>query len=277
MHRREPGGHGPGRQRGSSQIARRDGLPDDDELAVAALVALALRLSRTLPGRQPAAARRPVARRRLPRQQRRRRAPRAVRLRRSGRVFRQALRMDPALDIARVNLAIALFYAGPERCRAAGGGRERAAATGAAGALLLGLVAQGPGIGWTRRSRAFDECWSSIQPTRAAGQPRADPAAAAAVYAEAIAAVREALAAEPFNVTAAYGLATALTRSGNAEEAGEAMERFESLRDSAYGVTYAPVSGAGTVRGSDRLDRRRAGACDRSPPAVTFARQRRPR
>src|SRR6185436_3583301 len=56
---------------------------------------------------------------------------------------------------------------------------------------------------------------------------------------QAIALFKDALAAEPFNVTAAYGLATALLRAGQATEGQAAMQQFEKLRDSAYGVTYA--------------------------------------
>jgi predicted Zn-dependent protease len=56
--------------------------------------------------------------------------------------------------------------------------------------------------------------------------------------AQALVLFKEALAAEPYNVTAAYGLATALLRGGQAAEGGDAMKRFQSLRDSAYGVTY---------------------------------------
>ena len=50
---------------------------------------------------------------------------------------------------------------------------------------------------------------------------------------------QEALTAEPYNVTAAYSAALALTRAGKADEGRQAMQAFESLRDSVYGVTYA--------------------------------------
>ena len=62
--------------------------------------------------------------------------------------------------------------------------------------------------------------------------------------------LREAIAAEPFNVTAAYNLATALTRSGAQEEGRAAMAQFQTLRDSAYGTTYAQtyLRRAGTRR-----------------------------
>ena len=58
-------------------------------------------------------------------------------------------------------------------------------------------------------------------------------------FADAITLLREALAAEPYNVTAAYSLATALTRAGAQDEGRQAMQRFQTLRDSTYGVTYA--------------------------------------
>src|SRR5205085_2712129 len=56
---------------------------------------------------------------------------------------------------------------------------------------------------------------------------------------QAIERFRAAAAAEPYNVTAAYGLATALVRAGQSVEGQAAMQRFQTLRDSAYGVTYA--------------------------------------
>ena len=53
-------------------------------------------------------------------------------------------------------------------------------------------------------------------------------------FEEAAAAFRVALAAEPYNVSAAYNLGVALTRAGKREEGQEAMARFQKLRDSAY-------------------------------------------
>ncbi len=58
-------------------------------------------------------------------------------------------------------------------------------------------------------------------------------------YEEALRLFQDALTAEPYNVTAAYNAALALTRAGRAEEGRQAMRRFESLRDSIYGVTYS--------------------------------------
>ena len=57
-------------------------------------------------------------------------------------------------------------------------------------------------------------------------------------YAKAIEVLRAAAAAEPYNATAAYGLATALTRS-NDPGARAAMDRFQALRNTGYAITYS--------------------------------------
>ena len=56
---------------------------------------------------------------------------------------------------------------------------------------------------------------------------------------EAIKLLRPAVEAEPFNATAAYGLATALVRSGAADEGRAAMDKFQKLRESGYAVTFS--------------------------------------
>ena len=56
---------------------------------------------------------------------------------------------------------------------------------------------------------------------------------------EAVQLFRDASSAEPYNATAAYNLATALTRAGQTDAGQQAMRRFQTLRDSAYAVTYA--------------------------------------
>ena len=153
--------------------------------------------------------------------------------------FRAALSRDQQLDIARVNLALALFYAGQEE--------EAAAASRAAVERLpdlpqahyvIGLIARAQGrlddaIAAFRRVLELDpsDTGSRVNLGQILLQQRK--------YPDAITLFREALAAEPFNVTAAYGLATAVTRSGDPGGGREEMQRFETLRDSAYGVTYA--------------------------------------
>jgi tetratricopeptide (TPR) repeat protein len=56
-------------------------------------------------------------------------------------------------------------------------------------------------------------------------------------YEQAIGAFRRALDAEPYNATAAYSLATALNRSGNAAEGQKMFARFQELRNSGYATT----------------------------------------
>ncbi len=153
--------------------------------------------------------------------------------------FRGALSRDQQLDIARVNLALALFYAGQEE--------EAAAAARAAierlpnvpqAHYVSGLIARAQGrlddaIAAFRRVLELDpsDTGSRVNLGQILVQQRQYPGA--------IQLFKEALAGEPFNVTAAYGLATAATRSGEPGGGREEMKRFEALRDSAYGVTYA--------------------------------------
>jgi len=153
--------------------------------------------------------------------------------------FRAALEQDATLAIARLNLGIALFYAGQhdaatgelERGREAL--RERPHAD-----YVLGLIA--------RAANRQDDAFAAF--TRAQKIDAADAGIAINLgqlhlqqrrYTEALAAFRVAEAAEPYNATAAYGLATALIRSGAADEGKAAMARFEKLRESTYATTFS--------------------------------------
>jgi tetratricopeptide (TPR) repeat protein len=155
------------------------------------------------------------------------------------RSFREALQLAPDLHIARLNLAIALLYAGraAEAEAEARSAAERLPDTPSAH-YVLGLAA-----------RAGDRTDEAIA---AFGRVlQLDPADAGTKvqlgqlhlqqrrYDEAVRLFQEALATEPYNVTAAYNAALALSRAGRAEEGRLAMQRFEALRDSAYGVTYS--------------------------------------
>ena len=153
--------------------------------------------------------------------------------------FQRALELYPGLHIAQLNAAVALFYAGkPDEALKA--------ARDAAGRLpalphphyVIGLAARANGqVG--DAATAFDAVL------------RMDPSDAGSLinlgqiqlqqrqFTEAIASFKRALTAEAFNATAAYGLATALTRSGPAEEAARTMKQFETLRDAPYAVTYS--------------------------------------
>ncbi len=152
--------------------------------------------------------------------------------------FREALKLEPQLNIAQLNLAIALFYAGQLDA-------ALNAATTAAEVLpdlphpryVIGLA--------TRAQGRLDDAASAFR--RVLQMDATDVGSRVNLgqlqvqhrqYAEAAALFREALAAEPFNVTAAYGLATALSRSGDIGAAA-VMKTFESLREAPYGVTYS--------------------------------------
>ena len=153
--------------------------------------------------------------------------------------FRQALQIDAGLDIARLNLALALFYGndGDGALREAGAAAARMPDSPQVH-YLLGLLARSQNrtedaITEFRRvlQRDPDDVGSKVNLGQVYLQERN--------YDAALALLREALAAEPFNVTAAYALATSLVRSGAQADGQAAMERFQTLRDSAYGNTYA--------------------------------------
>jgi Tfp pilus assembly protein PilF len=150
--------------------------------------------------------------------------------------FREALKIDPSLAIARANLAIALFNV-PDLA-----GAEREARAGAPVLpdapqphYILGLVARG--------QNRVDEAEAAFKKVLAL-----DPSDVGArvnlgqlylqarKYPEAVAEFRAAVAAEPYNATAIYNLGLALTRSGQAEEGQKMLERFRVLREGGYGT-----------------------------------------
>ncbi len=153
--------------------------------------------------------------------------------------FRGALRIDASLAAVRFNLALALIYDGHAD---AADVEAKAAETAMPGspqpAYVRGLIARA--LNRTEDAIAAFKRVLVIDPQDAGANVNL-----AQVYMQqrdttrAIELFQRAFAAEPFNVTAAYGLATALVRAGQRAEAQTAMERFQTLRDSAYGVTYA--------------------------------------
>lgn len=157
----------------------------------------------------------------------------------AARSFRTSLKVHPSLDIARLNLAIALFYGG----KAADAATEvRAAVERLPNApqahYVLGLIARGEDS-LDGATAAFERVLN-IDPADAGAKVNLGQIALQQrQFERALPLFREALTAEPYNVTAAYSIALALTRSGKAEEGRKAMQHFDTLRDSAYGVTYS--------------------------------------
>ena len=153
--------------------------------------------------------------------------------------FARALGRDPTLGLARVNHGIALFYAGKPDAAIAELEKARALVRDRPHAdYVLGLI--------LRATDRADEALAAFQRVREADA--GDPGTAINIgqillqqrkYPEALEAFRTATAAEPYNATAAYGLATALLRSGAADEGKTAMAHFERLRESSYATTFS--------------------------------------
>lgn len=185
--------------------------------------------------------------------------------------FKNALKIDPKLNLAHINLAIALFNV-PDLPAAQ---REaQVAATLAAGApqplYILGLIAKlqtrlDDALPAFQRVLKIDpnDVGANINVGQIYSQQRK--------YPEAIAAFRLALTAEPYNATALYSLGQALMRSGQREEGQSVTERFKQLRE----------RGSATTIGNNYLEQGRyaeaiastgaeAELVDRGIPSVTF-------
>jgi tetratricopeptide (TPR) repeat protein len=153
--------------------------------------------------------------------------------------FRQALRIDSALAIAKLDLALAQLYAGS---------LDEAAINASAAVVVLpqsphvhfvaGLVSRAAGR--TAEAVASFERVLEIDPQDVGSHIQlAQIHAAERRYREATALFEAALSREPFNATAAYGLATALIRGGQRAEGEAAMARFQALRDNPAAITYS--------------------------------------
>ena len=154
--------------------------------------------------------------------------------------FRRALQIEPKLNLAQINLSIALFNL-PDLPAAS---REaQAATTLATGApqpnYILGLIAKmqnrtAEAVAQFQRVLQVDpnDVGTNINLGQIYSQQRK--------YPEAIAAFRLALAAEPYNATALYNLGQALMRSGQREEGIQATTRFQDLRQRGSATTLGP-------------------------------------
>ena len=151
--------------------------------------------------------------------------------------FKRALQLAPDLLLARINLGIALFNV-PDLPAAQ---RELQAA-----AALVPSAPQPPyllGLAAKTQNRA-EEAIAYFQKVL-----RSDPNdvgtnvnmgqlyAQQRKYPEAIAALRIAVAAEPYNATALYNLGTALIRSGQRDEGQKVIAQFQELRQRGSGTT----------------------------------------
>jgi len=190
----------------------------------------------------------------------------------AARSFREALQVAPALHIARLNLAIALLYAGrPAEAAPEARAAAKQLADNPTAHYVVGLIAKADNA-IEEAAAAFErvlqldprDAGTKIQLGQIQLQQRR--------YEDALRLFQDALAAEPYNVTAAYNVAIALARAGRAEEGRQAMQRFETLRDSAYGVTFSQVYlGQGRYGEAIASTGAEPELVDVTTPGVTFA------
>jgi tetratricopeptide (TPR) repeat protein len=151
--------------------------------------------------------------------------------------FRNALKIDPKLNLARINLSIALFNV-PDLPAAQREAQAAAALVPEAPQpyYILGLIAKiqsrvDEALIAFQRVLKIDpnDVGTNINVGQIYSQQRK--------YPEAIAAFRLALAAEPYNATALYSLGQALMRAGQREEGLSVTERFKQLRERGSATT----------------------------------------
>ena len=157
----------------------------------------------------------------------------------AARAFRDALTTDPDLRLARINLAIALYYAGqlPDAAQAANDAR-RESPDAPQPPYVLGLIARAD-----NQPQAAVDAFSrvlAIDPSDVGSKVNlALIRLAQGRFQEVVALCRAVLADEPYNATAAYNLALALARAGDGSGSAQAMRQFEQLRSAPYAVTYS--------------------------------------
>ena len=183
--------------------------------------------------------------------------------------FKRTLQLAPDLALARINLGIALFNV-PDLPAAQ---RELQATATAApqAAYVLGLIAKTqnrPEEAITYFQKVLRVDANDVGANVNVGQLYAQQRK----YPEAIAALRLAVAAEPYNATALYNLGTALIRAGQRDEGQKVIAQFQELRQ----------RGSATTLGNNYLEQGRyaeavasTGAepdlVDKTTPEVVFA------
>jgi Flp pilus assembly protein TadD len=186
--------------------------------------------------------------------------------------FRRALAAEPTLEVARVNLALALFYV-PDVPAAKSAATETLAVLPDSPHLhyLLGLVARledrlAEAEARMRKVLALDP--GDLGANLGLGQVLIDRER----FDEALPFLATAEKAEPWNVSVAYSRAMALARSGRREEGLLAMKRLQALRadpaHTTFGKLYLEQGRYGEAIASTGAE---PGLVDRRPPAVTFA------
>jgi len=187
--------------------------------------------------------------------------------------FRQALRREPNLGIAHLNLSIALLQnADFTAARGEAETADRLMPGTPHPPYVLALIAREENrdedaIRFLERVRQIDprDTGAAVNLGQIHIQNRR--------YAQAIALLEPAFDDEPYSVTAAYNLGMALLRSGQQERGQQLVERSQSLRATGYGTTF---SNTYLERGKYAEALASTGAerelVDRTPPGVTFTR-----
>jgi Tfp pilus assembly protein PilF len=161
----------------------------------------------------------------------------------AAKAFRKALAADAKFALARINLSLALFFLNDSP----GALKEAQEAVKLAPENLTAQYALGLAL---RSEKLYDEAIAAFNQVLAAdSQDAGANVQVGQLYAQkqqyepAIKAFRAALAAESYNQTAAYSLAQALIRSGNAAEGQQMLAVFQKLKASGYATSFGNVYG----------------------------------
>jgi Tfp pilus assembly protein PilF len=153
--------------------------------------------------------------------------------------FRRALDLNADLAPARLNLAIALLYDGQLEPAAREASTAASRLPGRAEPhFVSGLIARADNR-LEDAAAAFRRVLEIDATDLGAQVQLAQIRLAERQYAEAARFFEAALAREPFNATAAYGLSQALARAGQRVRAAQATARFQQLRDNPAAITYS--------------------------------------
>ncbi len=151
--------------------------------------------------------------------------------------FTRALKLEPSLQLARINLSIALFNV-PDLVGAQREAEKAAASNPNAPqpAYILGLIAKSQNR-TEDAIAAFQRVLKIDARDTGANVNLGQLYAQQKKYAEAIAVFRTAIAVEPYNMTALYNLGLALTRNNEQAEGKQMIARFQQLRQTGAGTT----------------------------------------